>query len=55
MYSTMKVTMYNANIFAKRNMHPMLVGVLDKQDHSIIQCSYLMQLPVICSYSYNVS
>ena len=43
---TMNQTTYTANIFAKRNLHPIVGGVLDNQDNCVIQCSFLLQLPV---------
>ena len=52
MFISMEQTGYNYNAFAKRNMHPIRGVVLDRQDHSIIQCCYLLQLPVIRSH-YN--
>ena len=50
MFPTMKQTMYNENIFAERNLHLIVGGVLDNQDLSVILCSYLLQLPVIISH-----
>ena len=50
MLSTMKETMYNGNIFAERNLHLIVGGVLDKQALTVIQYSFLLQLPVIISH-----
>ena len=47
MFSIMKQTMYNINIFVQRNPHLIVGGVLDKQDQSDILCSYFLHLIVI--------
>ena len=47
MFSTMKQTMYNENIFVKRKSHLIVGGVLDKQDQSDTQYSYFLHLIVI--------
>ena len=35
MLTTMEQTIFNDNVFAQRNMHPIVGGVLDKQDPGI--------------------
>ena len=50
MLPTMKQTMYNENIFLYENLYLIVGGALDKQDLSVIQCSYLLQMSVIISH-----
>ena len=50
MFPTMKQTKYKENIFTQRNLYLKVDGVLDKRDLSVVQCSYLLQLPVIISH-----
>ena len=51
LFTTIKQTLYNDNIFAQTNLYTRVGGVLDKQYHNI-QLPYLMQLSVISSHAY---
>ena len=42
--------MHYDNIFAKRKLHTIVVGVLDKRDLSLYTMQLLLQLPEISSH-----